>query len=126
MSSADPRWNVPGPPGAARQTSSNTPSPNTDRSVRADETRAGSGRAGFSWDSTPYLSEEDQLIVGGQEDGRAIAGRPCLFEPTQLRASADGNAAFVWKDIDSATYCCDMTNGQTHSSVTGIGTHVGV
>jgi len=39
----------------------------------------------------------------------------CLFEPTQLRASADGNAAFVWKDIDSATYCCDMTNGQTHS-----------
>ena len=40
----------------------------------------------------------------------------CLFEPTQLRASADGNAAFVWKDIDSTTYCCDITNGQTHSS----------
>ncbi len=115
----DPRWNVPGPPGASRQTSSNTPSPNTDRSVRADETRAGSGRAGFSWDSTPFLSEEDQLIVGDtlvdKKTGAQSPAALCLFEPTQLRASADGNAAFVWKDIDSATYCCDMTNGQTHS-----------
>ena len=115
----DPRWSGPGPPGASRQTQSNISAPNPDRLVRADETRAGSGRAGFPGiqpRSCPRGSAHRWRHVGGQEDGRAIADRPCLFEPTQLRASADGNAAFVWKDIDSATYCCDMTNGQAHST----------
>ena len=62
----------------------------------------------------------DQLIVGDtlvdKKTGAQSQAVPCLFEPTQFRASADGNAAFVWKNIDSATYCCDMTNGQAHSS----------
>lgn len=116
----DPRWNVPGPPGASRQTQSNISAPNPDRLVRADETRAEQRKGWVSWDSTPFLSEEDQLIVGdtlvAKKTGAQSQAAPCLFEPTQFRASADGNAAFVWKDIDSATYCCDMTNGQTHSS----------
>ena len=51
-----------------------------------------------------------------KKTGAQSQAAPCIFEPTQLRTSADGNAAFVWKDIDSATYCCDMTNGQAHSS----------
>ena len=51
-----------------------------------------------------------------KKTGAQSQAAPYLFEPTQFRASADGNAAFVWKNIDSATYCCDMTNGQAHSS----------
>lgn len=116
----DPRWNVPGPPGASRQTPSNISAPNPDRLVRADETRAEQRKGWFSWDSTPVLPEEDQLIVGdtlvAKKTGAQSQAATCLFEPTQFRASADGNAAFVWKDSDSATYCCDMTNGQAHSS----------
>lgn len=116
----DPRWNVPGPPGASRQTPSNISTPNPDRLVRADETRAEQRKGWFSWDSTTVLPEEDQLIVGdtlvAKKTGAQSQAATCLFEPTQFRASADGNAAFVWKDSDSATYCCDMTNGQAHSS----------
>jgi hypothetical protein len=51
-----------------------------------------------------------------KKTGAQSQAAPCFFEPTQLRASADGNAAFVWKDSDSVTYCCDMTNGQAHST----------
>lgn len=46
-----------------------------------------------------------------KKTGAQSQAAPCIFEPTQLRTSADGNAAFV-----CATYCCDMTNGQAHSS----------
>ena len=116
----DPRWSVPDPTGASRQSPSNIFTPNPDRLVRADETRADQRKGWVSWDSAPVLSEEDQLVVGdtlvAKKTGAQSQAAPYLFEPTQFRASADGNAAFVWKDIDSATYCCDMTNGQAHSS----------
>ena len=51
-----------------------------------------------------------------KKTGAQSQAAPCFFEPTQLRASADGNAAFVWKNSDSTTYCCYMTNRQPHSS----------
>ena len=116
----DPRWSGPGPPGASRQTQSNIYAPNPDRLVRADETRAGSGKAGFPGIRPSFCPREirSSLATRWWTRRRARNRRlpPCIFEPTQLRASADGNAAFVWKDIDSATCCCDMTNGQAHSS----------
>ena len=51
-----------------------------------------------------------------KKTGAQSQAAPYLFEPTQFRASADGNAAFVWKNSDSTTYCCYMTNRQPHSS----------
>lgn len=104
----------------SRQSQSNIFTPNPDRLVRADETRAEQRKGWVSWDSAPVLSKEDQLVVGdtlvAKKTGAQSQAAPYLFEPTQFRASADGNAAFVWKNIDSATYCCDMTNRQPHSS----------